>query len=254
MNKVSRIALQDLGGKFALGNLVNAKLNISEDLPDSPLSATTISRIKMISDSNMLEGEAKYVQPFSFRPVCKMLFASNHPLRIKEPDEAFSNRVVYIPFKNPIPKDKQDRQILAKMQGELPALFNHALQAYQRLVENNYQWAGAEKFKPDIVVANSSLAEDRVAVLRRFLRDCCEFAADATTPTSDLQTAYEKFCHQNTLLPIVGDRFSRELATVLPMSVTRVKIGNQKRGFKGIRLRPILKEYPAVQFVEEPDV
>lgn len=253
-NKVSRIALQDLDGKYALGNLVNAKLNISEDLPDTPLSPTAVSRIKMISDGNRLEAEAKYVQPFSFRPVCKMLFASNHPLRIKEPDDAFTNRVVYIPFRNHIPKDKQDKQILEKMQAELPALFNHALQAYQRLVENNYQWAGAEKLKPDIVVTNSSLAEDRIAVLRRFLRDCCELAIDATTPTSDLQRAYEHFCYQNTFLPIVGDRFSRELAAVLPNTVTRTKIGNQKRGFKGIRLKPVLKNYPTGQFVEEPDV
>lgn len=236
-NKVARVALQDLGGKFALGNLVNAKLNISEDLPDNPLSPTTVSRIKMISDANRLEAEAKYVQAFSFRPLCKLLFASNHPLRLKEYDAAFVNRVVYIPFLHPIPKEKQDKHILEKMQNELPALFNHAFKAYKRLVANGYTWAGADKFKPNILTVSSGISVDKELVLKRFVRECCDFSDDFTTATGDLQTAYEQFCRKYTYLPIQGDRFSRELAAVLPDTVTRVKIGNQRRGFKGIRLK-----------------
>ena len=236
-NKVARIALQDLGGKFALGNLVNAKLNISEDLPDSPLSPTTVSRIKMISDANPLEAEAKYVQPFSFRPLCKLLFASNHPLLLKEYDAAFVNRVVYIPFLHPIPKDKQDKYILEKMQRELPALFNLAFKAYKRLVAHGYAWTGAERFKPHISTVTSGISIDKELVLKRFVQERCDFDDNCTTATGDLQAAYEQFCRQYTYLPIQGDRFSRELMAVLPSTVERVKIGNQKRGFKGIGLK-----------------
>lgn len=235
-NKVARIALQDLGGKFALSNLVNAKLNISEDLPDSPLSPTTVSRIKMISDANRLEAEAKYVQAFSFKPLCKLLFASNHPLRVKEYDAAFNNRVVYIPFLNAIPKHKQDSAILEKMQKELPALFNHAFEAYKKLVANGYAWSGAEKFKPEICIVNSGITINREQVLKDFIEDCCIFDEAATISTNELQCAYQSFCHEHKYQPIKGDRFSRELSTVLPNTVTRIKIGNQKRGFKGIKL------------------
>lgn len=249
-NKVARIALQDLGGKFALGNLVNAKLNISEDLPDNPLSATTVSRIKMISDANRLEAEAKYVQPFSFRPMCKLLFASNHPLRLKEYDAAFVNRVVYIPFFHPIPKNKQDKNILNKMQGELPALFNHAFKAYRRLVANGYVWAGSDRFKPQISTPNSGIVIDKVLILKRFVTDCCEFDDNATAATADLQAAYNQFCSEHSYPPVQGDRFSRELAAVLPITVTRVKIGNQKRGFKGVRLNAFWKFYA---FDDTPD-
>lgn len=236
-NKVARTALQDLGGKFALGNLVNAKLNISEDLPDAPLSPTTVSRIKMLSDGNRLEAEAKYVQAFSFRPTCKLLFASNHPLRLKEYDAAFVNRVVYIPFLNAIPKHKQDRYILEKMQGELSALFNHAFEAYQQLVADGYAWAGAERFKPRISIVNSNISYNRENVLRQFMNNCCVFKEDAIISTAEVQEAYNKFCNEKSFLPIVGDRFSREFMAVLPDTVTRVKIGNQKRGFKGIGLK-----------------
>ena len=236
-NKVARIALQDLGGKFALSNLVNAKLNISEDLPDAPLSPQTVSRIKMISDGDRLEAEAKYTQAFTFRPLCKLLFASNHPLRLKEYDAAFVNRVVYIPFTHPIPKEEQDPYILEKMRKELPALFNRAFAAYKRLVANQYVWAGSDYFKPEIATTNSSISVDKEYVLRQFIESCCILDDNSTTATSELQAAYNLFCSKNSYSPVQGDRFSRELFAVLPDNILRVKIGNQRRGFKGIRLK-----------------
>lgn len=236
-NKVARIALQDLGGKFALSNLVNAKLNISEDLPDAPLSPQTVSRIKMISDGDRLEVEAKYTQAFTFRPLCKLLFASNHPLRLKEYDAAFINRVVYIPFTHPIPKEEQDPYILEKMRKELPALFNRAFAAYKRLVTNQYVWAGSDYFKPEIATTNSSISVDKEYVLRQFIESCCILDDNSTTATSELQAAYNLFCSKNSYSPVQGDRFSRELFAVLPDNILRVKIGNQRRGFKGIRLK-----------------
>ena len=236
-NKVARIALQDLGGKFALSNLVNAKLNISEDLPDAPLSPQTVSRIKMISDGDRLEAEAKYTQAFTFRPLCKLLFASNHPLRLKEYDAAFVNRVVYIPFTHPIPKEEQDPYILEKMRKELPALFNRAFAAYKRLVANQYVWAGSDYFKPEIATTNSSISVDKEYVLRQFIESCCILDDNSTTATSELQAAYNLFCSKNSYSPVQGDRFSRELFAVLPDNILRVKIGNQRRGFKGIHLK-----------------
>ena len=236
-NKVARVALQDLGGQYALANLVNAKLNISEDLPDAPLTPTTVSRIKMLSDSNRLEAEAKYVQSFSFRPLCKLLFASNHPLRLKEYDAAFVNRVVYLPFLHAIPREKQDRNILEKMRAELPALFNHAIEAYRQLVADGYAWAGGERFKPDITVTNSTISVDKHLMLKQFVSTCLEFDAEAITATCDLQIAYHQFCDCHKCLPIAGDRFSRELFSLLPWHVERIKIGNQRRGFQGVRLK-----------------
>lgn len=227
--------------------MVNAKLNISEDFPDKPLSAATVSKIKMLSDGNRLEAEAKYVQKFCFRPTCKFLFASNHPLRLKENDQAFINRVVYIPFLKAVPKHKQDRNILEKMQSELPALFNHALAAYERLVRSGYSWAGAEKFKPRIEIANSGVVVNKLAELKEFATSCCSFEADSIVSTAELKDEYFLFCKRRGYSPILGDRFSRELMEVMPDSVERIKIGNQRRGFKGIRL---LRSYPSSDFSE----
>lgn len=215
-NKVARIALQDLGNKFSMANLVNTKLNISEDLPDKPLSQVTVSRIKMISDANCLEAEAKFIQSFSFKPQCKLLFASNHPLKIKDRDDAFVNRVIYIPFKNPIPKGKQDKHILEKMQLELPALFNYAYSAYKQLVESGYSWAGINIFKPEIVITNLSSTEEREYAMKLFVEIHCEESQDSTVAISEIQSKYNEFCDEYEYVPVVGDRFSREIYKFCP--------------------------------------
>ena len=193
-NKVARIPLQDLDGKFALANLVNAKLNISEDLPNKPLSEVTVGKIKMLSDSNRQEAEAKYVQRFSFRPTCKFLFASNHPLKIKEYDQAFMNRIVYIPFLKAIPKEKQDRNILEKMQKELPALFNHAFEAYKQLVASGYAWAGAEKFRPKIEIIKSGTVIDKISGLKEFFNQYFTLQEDSIISVEELKVKYYAFC------------------------------------------------------------
>ena len=234
-NAVGRVALQDFGGRFALAGLVNARLNISEDLPDTILTPTAVSKVKMLSDFNRIECEQKYVPTFSFRFLCKLLFASNHPLRMKEYDQAFVNRIVYIPFKNAIPKESQDRHLLQKMLPELSALFNCALEAYRRLVNSGYDWAG--NYEPEIIIPKSSTAPDKAFVVERFIRNCCTFDSTSTTSTEELKSAYIQFCNENGHQAIAGDRFSREFSAVLPETVERVKIGNQRRGYRGVKLK-----------------
>ena len=237
-NAVGRVALQDFGGKFALASLVNARLNVSEDLPDIILTPATVSKIKMLSDFNRVECEQKYVPAFSYRFLCKLLFASNHPLRLKEYDQAFVNRIVYIPFEYAIPKELQDRHLLQKMLPELPALFNYAIEAYKRLVENGYNWAG--NFEPEIIVPKSPAAPSKALVIQRFISNCCTFDSEATTSSEELKFAYDQYCHENGHQAIAGDRFSREFLAVLPNTVERVKIGNQRRGYKGIKLKQLI--------------
>lgn len=249
-NTVARVSLQDLGGRFSVSNLVNAKLNISEDLPNKALCDTAVSRIKMISDANRLEAEAKFEQAFSFRPTCKLLFASNHPLSIKEYDKPFVDRVVYIPFLRVVPQEKQDKNILEKMQPELPALFNHAFKAYMELKENGYKWAGAEKFKPRIHIVDGGIVANKEHELKEFIQTCCIFKEECKTSVADLQARYNLFCENKGYSPIQGNRFSRELRQFLPETVTPIKFKDSTRGYDGIS---ILKSYPSDDFFEYDD-
>lgn len=137
---VSTIELQALGDKFSTGNLANVRLNVGGDLPNKPLTPDVVKHVKGITGNDMMTAEKKFVQPFSFKPTCKLVFATNHPLVLQQRDYQFCERLVVIPFDNKIPKDRQDHDLLNKLRDELPAIFNMILEAFLRLRNNNFEF------------------------------------------------------------------------------------------------------------------
>ena len=135
---VSTIELQSLGDKFSTGNLAGKRLNIGGDLPNKPLTPDAIKHVKGITGNDMMTAEQKFVQPFAYKPSCKLVFATNHPLILQQRDDQFCERLVIIPFDHKIPKEEQDHDLLNKLKAELPAIFNKLLAAYLRLRKNNY--------------------------------------------------------------------------------------------------------------------
>ena len=123
------------------------------------------------------------------------------------------------------------------MRKELPALFNRAFAAYKRLVANQYVWAGSDYFKPEIATTNSSISVDKEYVLRQFIDLVVYWMIIPQLQHLSFKRPTIFFAVKNSYSPVQGDRFSRELFAVLPDNILRVKIGNQRRGFKGIRLK-----------------
>lgn len=97
-----------------------------------------IKHVKGITGNDMMTAEQKFVQPFAYKPSCKLVFATNHPLILQQRDDQFCERLVIIPFDHKIPKEEQDHDLLNKLKAELPAIFNKLLAAYLRLRKNNY--------------------------------------------------------------------------------------------------------------------
>jgi len=238
---IDTLDIQGFGDKFALGSLASKRLLIADDMSDTPIPPSAVSKIKQLTGSERIGGEEKYIPRFQFRPQSKMIFSSNAPLKLKVYDQAFVNRVVHFPFEHIIPQEEWDTDIVKKMKPEIPALFNHAFAAYKRLKDSNYIWAGADRFVPEIVIADSSVSIDKKQAIRWFVSNCCELVNDAIASVEDLQAAYNFFCNQNDYQPVVGDRFSREFISVMsfeyPGMIERIKIGNQQRGYRGIRLK-----------------
>ena len=246
------LPIQNFGDRFALGGLVNKKLVIADDLPGTVIPPVAVSRVKTITGSSRIDGEEKYKTRGPIKHQCKVMFTSNWPARLKEDDEAFRERMVYIPCDNVLPKEKwiPAHVLLQQMKPELPALFNHAFEAYKRLRKSNYTWAGSDRFIPEIVITSEGVSPDRAQVINWFTIECCEFNEEVQVSVEDLQRAYVDYCHKHSYQPVAGDRFSREFLAVVgseyPGKVERIKISNQQRGYRGIRLRMVKEDDKAV--------
>ena len=187
---ISAVSASGLGAQFSLAALKHARLNLSMDLTDAALSPQAVSIIKSITGRDLVPVEEKY-QPISrCRIGCKLLFSSNHVLKLMTSDKALEDRILLLPFSHPFPKERQNPNLEAMIFNELPGILHKAMEAYCRLVGNNYIFAGDDIFTADMMseavlgLDNSISAEEAVD---SFLRErCVRTGNDCFTPVNRL--------------------------------------------------------------------
>lgn len=232
---VSALDLRSLSKNFAKADLIGKSLCIDLDLSAAVIDDGAISELKKLTGRDLLSTDIKYMSRVSFVNTAKILYASNHPVLGTGVDEAFLRRMIVIPLKKTIPKEKQDFYLREKLANERDAVVVKALRFYKNLRARNYEFSGNYE-------ANSTIttSEDLVSKLCRFYLECCELA-EGWTPTEVLYSAfvakYGEICTKRT--------FSEKLNVVLKnfgvkAEKDRQRIngkGNPVYGFEGIRIR-----------------
>ena len=241
---VSTIELQALGDKFSTGNLANMRLNVGGDLPNKPLTPDVVKHVKGITGNDMMTAEKKFVQPFSFKPTCKLVFATNHPLVLQQRDDQFCERLVVIPFDNKIPKHKQDHDLLNKLRDELPAIFNMILEAFLRLRNNNFEFKKVVNLSNYVAIPLSESGS--VSHLEEAVDDFVSIHYEITGDSGDfvsikqLYAEFNAYYLQHYNLNTNQDKFSKAFRQLFDKSETngyprKYQSNAHGRGYQGIR-------------------
>ena len=241
---VSTIELQALGDKFSTGNLANVRLNVGGDLPNKPLTPDVVKHVKGITGNDMMTAEKKFVQPFSFKPTCKLVFATNHPLVLQQRDDQFCERLVVIPFDNKIPKDRQDHDLLNKLRDELPAIFNMILEAFFRLRNNNFEFKKVVNLSNYVAIPLSESGS--VSHLEEAVDDFVSIHYEITGDSDDfvsikqLYAEFNAYYLQHYNLNTNQDKFSKAFRQLFDKSETngyprKYQSNAHGRGYQGIR-------------------
>lgn len=217
---ISAVSASGLGAQFSLGALKCARINMSMDLTDAVLSPQAVSIIKSITGRDKVPVEEKYAPVSSCRINCKLLFSSNHVLKLMDFDKALMNRMLLIPFAHPIPKERQNPNLEALISNELSGVLHKAMQAYCRLVGNNYIFAGDSLYTADMMseavldLDSTISAEEAVC---NFLRErCVRSDNDHFIPVGQLYHEYTMFASANkTAIFANAQTFARALGTSL---------------------------------------
>lgn len=241
---VSTIELQALGDKFSTGNLANVRLNVGGDLPNKPLTPDVVKHVKGITCNDMMTAEKKFVQPFSFKPTCKLVFATNHPLVLQQRDDQFCERLVVIPFDNKIPKHKQDHDLLNKLRDEIPAIFNMILEAFLRLRNNNFEFKKVVNLSNYVAIPLSESGS--VSHLEEAVDDFVSIHYEITGDSGDfvsikqLYAEFNAYYLQHYNLNTNQDKFSKAFRQLFDKSETngyprKYQSNAHGRGYQGIR-------------------
>lgn len=231
---VTSMGITEIGKKFSMAELVNKKLTVCMDLTDEPLDPTTVGAIKTITGGDLIRAEGKYQTGRSVRIKSKLLFGTNHELQLKKSDQAFIERLIEIPFWYPVPKEKQNRNLLDALKQELPGIAVKAARAFLSLVANNYMVA-----RPIITIPQGMSFDDE-KIITEFASEKCDFCdATAKIATEDLYQGYRQFCHEKKLTVIEKSKFS-EIFNRQNKKVEKKKVnidGQILQGYRGVRLK-----------------
>lgn len=228
---ISNVMLQKIGDRFNTAQLYGKVANIFADLPNVPLTENSI--FKALTGGDKIQGERKGQDPFEFYNKAKLIFSCNElPANYGDRSDAFYNRLIIIPFDNPVPKEKQDPFLRNKLKKELDYIFLWAMKGLKRLIENNFKFTENEATQE---ILNNYKINSNNALL--FLNESCELGEDRMVGRTELYNTYKEYCIDNGFRPLSSIKFYDE---VLRYSDDIEKIrripGTNTRAFKGLKL------------------
>ena len=225
----------DFADRWTTGNLAGKLLATCLDLPDGPLPLSAVGIIKQFVGDDPIKGERKYQNPFTYYQKPLLLLAGNHPLQIPriEREEALLNRMVTIPFYNPVAVCDMRHQLYKNLLDEAPYIVGQAIRTYDTLEQNNFHITRIT-LPEELTPKDSRVGYRSVA---QFLEQCCVRQPRAEVATCVLFDAY---CQYANCENISFTEFSRNLGEFLcsKSGVRPIKrvLGTDRRGYQGLTL------------------
>lgn len=231
---VSNIPWQSLADRFKPANLFGKLANIFADLPNKSIDDDGF--FKALCGEDLVTGERKFKDEFTFMNFAKLLFSCNIlPKNYADRSDGFYRRLVLVTFNHSVPVDQRDPFLLDKFRAEVDGIFLFALDGLTRLMANDYRFSLSQVNMDRL----QQYREESDSVLA-FMHENCEIGTSYCVGSTELFNAYETYCKEGGMKPFAHKTFVQHLINHEP-SITKGKdpLG-KRRVLNGIRLGEIL--------------
>ena len=161
--------------------------------------------IKDITGGDTLEGRRLYQEAFTFKPQFKPWMYGNHKPEIRGTDDAIWSRVRMVPFEVSF-KGREDLDLPAKLEAELPGILNWAIQGC-------LDWQRHGLQPPAKVQAATDAYRAEMDVFGPFISECCVVHRHAEVWANQLYSAYRQWCVDNGVKEQNQQKFGRYLTS-----------------------------------------
>ena len=163
---------------------------------------------------------------YEFRPTYKIWLAANDRPTITGTDLAIWRRIRLVPFTVVIPGPEQDKDLPAKLRGELPGILNWALHGC-------LAWQRDGLGIPQEVQAATEAYRVEEDILAGFLDDCCTTGSEEKVTANALYVTYTNWCKDSGERPLTKTALGLRLAE---RGFTPDRTHNEGRLWQGIGL------------------
>lgn len=222
MNVSSVMIRNNSGGANSdIARLEGARLVISSEANEG--SRLDESLIKQITGGDTVVARYQYGSEFEFNPKFKLWMATNHKPLIRGTDDGIWRRIILIPFKVQIPKEKVDKKLESKLKRELPGILNWA-------VQGAIDWQTEGLNLPQSVADATNGYRKEMDIIELFVSDNCEVGSDYQSPAAQLYQLYKTWASTNNEYVMSKNKFGEEMKKKFEKK--HKKIGNVYLGLR----------------------
>lgn len=174
--------------RFALAIIIGKTLMVSTEQPS--ISITVTDQINTIISGEKITIERKFQDPIEIIPGAKMIWAMNDLPSLTSANNGVFRRVQVIKFP-PIPEESRDPLIKEGVKLEGPGILNWALVGYRKL------YARGGFLIPSSIRASSEEYRFAMDIPAQFLAEVCDCDPGLQVQSTDLYSAYRKWCSLN---------------------------------------------------------
>lgn len=228
----TNIGFEQLNKDEYLAELIGKRLNTCGET--SEISLNKLDTLKKLSGNDSLMARSLFGNPIKFINRAVLVFAGNHlpQLKVKDASNAFIQRLLIIPFNNPIAKHHQDICLVDKLIKESKYIANWAIEGLLRWQKNNYQFTNCTT--TDEILHNYFRSNNSIEC---FIQDCCTLDCSSKTYNHILENAYHEYCQNFEIIPSTNKAFHKYLKSLGKLESLRYRQGSENRyGYKGIMI------------------
>ena len=220
---VSTVPLQAFDSReYALGAMVTKLANIHSDLSDRALKES--GNFKMVVSGDRVFVNQKYKDPLSTNVYAKLLFSANKVPETSDNTPAFFRRWIIINFPNTFDDDTADKQLIEKLEKEIPGVLNWALEGLKRLLHNQrFSYAPSVDEMELLYISLSSPVD-------AFVLECLDQTSGGVVPKYYMYSAFVKYAKEKKMPIMTDNAFARKLKVVAEgLSDQKRKLGDDKK-------------------------
>lgn len=194
-NKNIAIKLQELGDRFALGDLEGKRLVSGGEISTEKIDAAAIEAIKMLTGGDRVPIEQKFESKGTVKFKGVLVYCGNHlPGITSTRFEAIFNRIMIVPCNNSIATDKQDPFVFEKLLKDKEYILMWALTGLHRLIKNKFKFSYSKKIEDATNIYKKEMDSVGHFINRNFL---ITGNRKDRIKTSELYNSYVHWCTIN---------------------------------------------------------
>jgi putative DNA primase/helicase len=234
---VTAPTLSSFGQNFGLQDLIGKSVAIIGDVRlGGGGQHAVVERLLTISGEDTITIDRKYRDPWTGQLPTRIMFVSNELPRFGDASGAIATRCLILETTRSWLGD-EDKNLTARLLGELPAILNWSLDGLSDLNELG------RFLEPQSSIDTVTALADLVSPISAFVRERCLRGPDLEVPVADLYQAWKTWAQDNGHQPGSAQTFGRNLRAVISgLRVARPRIGpddSQVRVYAGVGLKKL---------------